>query len=71
MGDDVYVVDVATDLVIENANEGIDIIHTVLATYSIAALTNVENLTYTDAPASPAPAMRPPTRSPAAPATIS
>ncbi|TBD14450.1 hypothetical protein ELH24_02185 [Rhizobium ruizarguesonis] len=47
MGDDVYVVDVATDLVIENANEGIDIVHTVLATYSIAALTNVENLTYT------------------------
>ncbi|CAN7188230.1 M10 family metallopeptidase C-terminal domain-containing protein [Rhizobium leguminosarum] len=47
MGDDVYVVDVATDIVIENANEGIDIVHTALATYSIAALTNVENLTYT------------------------
>ncbi|MGO7317871.1 M10 family metallopeptidase C-terminal domain-containing protein, partial [Rhizobium ruizarguesonis] len=46
-GDDIYVVDIATDLVIENANEGIDIVHTVLATYSIAALTNVENLTYT------------------------
>ncbi|TBC13821.1 M10 family metallopeptidase [Rhizobium ruizarguesonis] len=46
-GDDVYVVDVATDIVIENANEGIDIVHTALATYSIAALTNVENLTYT------------------------
>ncbi|MBP2485955.1 Ca2+-binding RTX toxin-like protein [Rhizobium leguminosarum] len=47
MGDDVYVVDVATDVVIENANEGSDTVHTALATYSIAALTNVENLTYT------------------------
>ncbi|MGR9134441.1 M10 family metallopeptidase C-terminal domain-containing protein [Rhizobium leguminosarum] len=47
VGDDVYVVDVATDVVIENANEGIDTVHTALATYSIAALTNVENLTYT------------------------
>nr|WP_064249324.1 M10 family metallopeptidase [Rhizobium leguminosarum]OAP90867.1 hypothetical protein A4U53_29040 [Rhizobium leguminosarum] len=47
VGDDVYVVDIATDIVIENANEGIDIVQTALATYSIAALTNVENLTYT------------------------
>ncbi|NKL39403.1 RTX toxin, partial [Rhizobium leguminosarum bv. viciae] len=47
MGDDIYVVDIATDLVIENANEGTDTVQTALAAYSIAALVNVENLTYT------------------------
>ncbi|WP_183721985.1 M10 family metallopeptidase, partial [Rhizobium sp. BK060] len=47
VGDDIYVVDVATDIVLENANEGADEIQTSLATYSMAALVNVENLTYT------------------------
>ncbi|MGO7609178.1 beta strand repeat-containing protein, partial [Rhizobium ruizarguesonis] len=46
-GDDIYVVDIATDLVIENVNEGTDTVQTALAAYSIAALVNVENLTYT------------------------
>ncbi|MEI1253097.1 calcium-binding protein, partial [Rhizobium aouanii] len=46
-GDDIYVVDIATDLVIENANEGTDTVQTALAAYSIAALINVENLSYT------------------------
>ncbi|WP_141105748.1 matrixin family metalloprotease, partial [Rhizobium sp. R693] len=46
-GQDTYVVDVSTDIVIENLNEGIDTVQTALATYSIAALVNVENLTYT------------------------
>ncbi|MGO7022154.1 calcium-binding protein, partial [Rhizobium leguminosarum] len=46
-GDDIYVVDIATDLVIENANEGTDTVQTSLAAYSIAALINVENLSYT------------------------
>ncbi|MGO8330311.1 protease, partial [Rhizobium ruizarguesonis] len=41
------VVDIATDLVIENVNEGTDTVQTALAAYSIAALVNVENLTYT------------------------
>src|SRR5262249_24479551 len=44
---DVYFVDSAGDAVIENANEGIDEIRTGLASYSIAALPNVENLTGT------------------------
>ncbi|NKM89647.1 RTX toxin, partial [Rhizobium laguerreae] len=47
IGDDVYVVDIATDMVIENVNEGTDTVRTALAAYSIAALVNVENLTYT------------------------
>ncbi|TAX54173.1 rhizobiocin [Rhizobium leguminosarum] len=46
-GDDTYVVDIASDLVIENVNEGTDTVQTALAAYSIAALVNVENLTYT------------------------
>ncbi|WP_197283858.1 calcium-binding protein, partial [Rhizobium acidisoli] len=46
-GNDTYIVDNAGDLVTEAADAGTDTIHTALATYSIAALTNVENLTYT------------------------
>ncbi|WP_425504959.1 DUF4214 domain-containing protein [Rhizobium indicum] len=46
-GDDTYVVDNASDVVTENAGEGTDTIRTSLATYSLAALANVENLTYT------------------------
>ncbi|MGO8077312.1 beta strand repeat-containing protein, partial [Rhizobium leguminosarum] len=44
-GDDIYVVDIATDLVSENANEGTDTVQTALASYTIG--NNVENLTYT------------------------
>jgi Ca2+-binding RTX toxin-like protein len=44
-GNDTYVVDSATDAVIEAAGEGLDLIRTTLATYSLASLTNVENLT--------------------------
>ncbi|MBY3220630.1 M10 family metallopeptidase [Rhizobium laguerreae] len=44
-GDDIYVVDIATDLVIENTNEGTDTVQTALASYAIG--NNVENLTYT------------------------
>ncbi|MBB2701904.1 UNVERIFIED_ORG: Ca2+-binding RTX toxin-like protein, partial [Rhizobium esperanzae] len=46
-GDDIYIVDNASDVVTENAGEGTDTIRTNLATYSLASLTNVENLTYT------------------------
>ncbi|MBX4929980.1 M10 family metallopeptidase C-terminal domain-containing protein [Rhizobium binae] len=46
-GDDVYIVDAAFDGVIEAAGAGIDEIRTSLAACSIAALVNVENLTYT------------------------
>ncbi|MGO7071744.1 beta strand repeat-containing protein, partial [Rhizobium johnstonii] len=46
-GDDIYVVDSATDVINEAVSAGTDEIRTVLAAYSIAALINVENLTYT------------------------
>ncbi|ANL39207.1 M10 family metallopeptidase C-terminal domain-containing protein [Rhizobium phaseoli] len=44
-GDDIYVVDSASDVIKDSA--GTDEIRTALAAYSIAALVNVENLTYT------------------------
>ncbi|MGO6677415.1 calcium-binding protein, partial [Rhizobium leguminosarum] len=46
-GNDIYVVDSASDIVTELASAGTDEIRTVLAAYSIAALINVENLSYT------------------------
>ena len=46
LGDDTYVVDVSTDKVTEVAGQGTDTIETSLATFSLAALTAVENLTY-------------------------
>ncbi|WP_246714289.1 M10 family metallopeptidase [Rhizobium leguminosarum] len=46
-GNDIYVVDSAGDVINEAVNAGTDEIRTALATYSIAALVNVENLTYT------------------------
>ncbi|CAN7610806.1 M10 family metallopeptidase C-terminal domain-containing protein [Neorhizobium sp. LjRoot104] len=46
-GNDIYIVDMATDVVTEAAGAGTDEIRTSLATYSIAALVNVENLAYT------------------------
>ncbi|WP_244956111.1 M10 family metallopeptidase C-terminal domain-containing protein, partial [Rhizobium changzhiense] len=46
-GNDIYVVDSASDIVTELASAGTDEIRTSLATYSIAALINVENLSYT------------------------
>ncbi|MBB4479012.1 Ca2+-binding RTX toxin-like protein [Rhizobium etli] len=44
-GDDIFVVDSASDVIKDSA--GTDEIRTALAAYSIAALVNVENLTYT------------------------
>ncbi|MGZ9062039.1 MAG: hypothetical protein ACXW2K_09015, partial [Allosphingosinicella sp.] len=49
MGNDTYVVDNAGDTVTELAGEGTDEIRTNLATYSLAALVNLENLTGTNA----------------------
>ncbi|ANM22118.1 serralysin-like metalloprotease domain-containing protein [Rhizobium sp. N941] len=46
-GDDVYIVDSASDVITELVSAGTDEIRTALAAYSIAALVNVENLTYT------------------------
>ncbi|MDB5693152.1 MAG: hypothetical protein JWO81_2215, partial [Alphaproteobacteria bacterium] len=49
LGNDIYVVDNAGDVVTENASEGTDEIRTSLASYSLAALANIENLTGTNA----------------------
>ncbi|UWM78029.1 hypothetical protein N1937_02125 [Rhizobium sp. WSM4643] len=46
-GNDIYVVDSAGDVIKEAVSAGTDEIRTALAAYSIAALVNVENLTYT------------------------
>ncbi|WP_137909662.1 beta strand repeat-containing protein, partial [Dolichospermum planctonicum] len=46
LGDDIYIVDIATDSITELANEGTDTIQSSF-TYSIAARTNIENLTLT------------------------
>ncbi|WP_281421953.1 M10 family metallopeptidase C-terminal domain-containing protein, partial [Rhizobium aethiopicum] len=46
-GNDIYVVDSASDVINEAVGAGTDEIRTALAAYSIAALVNVENLTYT------------------------
>ncbi|MBX5159865.1 RTX toxin, partial [Rhizobium sp. NZLR8] len=46
-GNDIYLVGDSFDVVIESANKGTDTVQTALAAYSIAALANVENLTYT------------------------
>lgn len=46
-GDDIYIVDANSDVIVENAGEGIDTIRTTKTTYSLANLPNVENLTYT------------------------
>ncbi|HYG47042.1 MAG TPA: M10 family metallopeptidase C-terminal domain-containing protein [Allosphingosinicella sp.] len=48
-GNDTYVVDDGGDTVTELAGEGTDEIRTSLATYTLAALANVENLTGTNA----------------------
>ncbi|WP_160320302.1 calcium-binding protein, partial [Rhizobium ecuadorense] len=46
-GNDIYIVDSASDVITELVSGGTDEIRTALAAYSIAALVNVENLTYT------------------------
>jgi Ca2+-binding RTX toxin-like protein len=48
-GNDIYIVDNATDTVVENANEGLDAVQTTLASYTLGA--NVENLIHTAATA--------------------
>ncbi|QSX70705.1 MAG: calcium-binding protein [Dolichospermum sp. DET69] len=45
-GDDIYIVDTTTDTITENANAGTDTIQSSI-TWSIATLTNIENLTLT------------------------
>lgn len=45
VGSDVYIIDDAGDRAMEEANEGIDRVETILAAYTLAA--NVENLEYT------------------------
>ncbi|HEU0099687.1 MAG TPA: M10 family metallopeptidase C-terminal domain-containing protein [Allosphingosinicella sp.] len=49
LGDDAYVVDDAADLIVENVGEGTDEIRTALASLSLGAYANVENLTGTSA----------------------
>ncbi|MBB4252724.1 Ca2+-binding RTX toxin-like protein [Rhizobium sp. BK008] len=46
-GNDTFIVDSLNDVIIENAGAGTDTIKTALASYSLAAISNVENLTYT------------------------
>ncbi|BAZ80882.1 putative peptidase [Sphaerospermopsis kisseleviana NIES-73] len=46
LGDDAYIVDSNTDIITENANEGTDTIQSSV-TFSISAITNIENLTLT------------------------
>ena len=46
-GNDTYVVDSTADVVTEAASAGTDSIQTSLATFSLGALTNIENLRYT------------------------
>ena len=55
-GNDTYTVDNAGDQVIEIANGGTDKVQTTLTAYSLAALTNVENLTFAGTGTSLAPA---------------
>ncbi|MHC2283072.1 putative delta-60 repeat protein [Bradyrhizobium diazoefficiens] len=45
-GNDDYVVDSSADSVLENAGEGIDTIRTGLASFALAGIANVENLTF-------------------------
>ncbi|MDD1462567.1 clostripain-related cysteine peptidase, partial [Dolichospermum sp. ST_sed2] len=45
-GNDIYVVDTTTDVITENANEGTDTIQSSV-TFTLATLTNIENLTLT------------------------
>ena len=49
LGNDVYIVDSAADTVTEAPNAGIDEVRTTLASYTLAAVANVENLTSTAA----------------------
>ena len=45
-GNDLYIIDTTTDIITENASEGIDTVQSSV-TFSLAALTNIENLTLT------------------------
>lgn len=45
-GNDTYEVDSLQDVVVENSGEGTDTIRTALAAFSLAAVANVENLTF-------------------------
>jgi Ca2+-binding RTX toxin-like protein len=52
-GNDTYVVDDAGDVVVETLAAGTDTVQTEMASYSLEAIANVENLTYTGADADP------------------
>jgi Ca2+-binding RTX toxin-like protein len=47
LGADTYVVDAATDLILENANEGSDTVQTTLTAYTLGETSNLEHLVYT------------------------
>jgi Ca2+-binding RTX toxin-like protein len=47
VGDDLYFVNTSTDVIVENANEGVDSVISTSTTYRLAA--NIENLTYSGA----------------------
>lgn len=46
-GNDVYILNSGSDTVVEKAGEGVDTIETLLKSYGLTNLPNVENLTYT------------------------
>ena len=46
LGNDIFIVDSLGDVVVENVGEGTDVIRTTLNTLSLAALPNVEDLTF-------------------------
>ena len=48
VGNDIYIVDTTTDVITENAGEGTDMIQSSV-TFTLATLTNIENLTLTGA----------------------
>ena len=50
LGNDIYIVDSTTDIIIELANQGTDTVQSSV-TFSLASLTNIENLTLTGTPA--------------------
>ncbi|MGO7638568.1 calcium-binding protein, partial [Rhizobium leguminosarum] len=45
-GSDIYIVDDLADVVTEGANEGTDLIRTVLSSYALTNIANVENLAF-------------------------
>ena len=46
-GNDLFVVDSLLDTIVEKPSEGTDAVETALSAYSLAGITNIENLTFT------------------------